>query len=227
MVVGAIETLGCVDVLVVLNLGAWCGVSWTLDMLIFQRRYTSQFTMISWRFNCAHIHSRNTKWRRPEGKWEHMGAMVWHMPLNRKNIWVLVKTSSYHIQGSNHPLTSYGGTVSVPNVWLIGCHDSSAGDAEVPFAAAINACTNGQEWLPALLILSEVNSAPLTALSWQNYGWMMDKTYGKRHQYMLVSGESVQFIGFFWGQVSFGWRMVEIYVYGLYGLKAVRAQYYG
>ncbi|CAL1146703.1 unnamed protein product, partial [Cladocopium goreaui] len=28
----------------------------------------------------------------------------------------------------------------------------------VPFAAAINACTNGQEWLPALLILSEVNS---------------------------------------------------------------------
>jgi len=55
-------------------------------------------------------------------------------------------------------------------VTLFGCHDSSAGDVEVPFAAAINACTNGQEWLPALLILSEVNSAPLTALSWQNYG---------------------------------------------------------
>ena len=30
----------------------------------------------------------------------------------------------------------------------------------VPFSAAINACAKGQEWLPALLLLSELNTVP-------------------------------------------------------------------
>jgi hypothetical protein len=110
-------------VLAVLNLGAWCGVPMgTLDIWIFQRRFSN--VKIPWfpEDSTVPISAAETRNGDPQKgtRTEHMGTMVWHMPLNRKNIWGLVKTSYYHIQGSNHPLTSYlEGTVSVPNVWLI------------------------------------------------------------------------------------------------------------